>query len=165
MMLLPGSLLTATLQPWFGHLLDKYGAKLPILLGSSLFSLAIIGLTILGRTLTVPVIIGLYIIYSIGRSMAYGNTLTNTFKAVSAEQQTDANAIFNTGQQFAGSLGTSIAAVLMSAVKGNGLAISTATAAGTQLAFGLIVILSLVNFDLYATVFKHQSSQAVEISR
>lgn len=156
LMLLPGSLITAILQPWFGHLLDEHGAKLPILLGSSLFLVAALGFTVLGQHLSVVIVAVLYIVYSIGRSMAFSNTMTNGLKEVTIEQRADANAIYNTGQQFAGSLGTTILAALMSSVKGGGLSYAHATALGSQLAFGLILVLSIVNFGFYAIVFRYQ---------
>lgn len=158
LMLLPGSLITAILQPWFGHLLDEHGAKLPILLGSSLFFLAALGFTLMGQRLSVVMIAIFYIVYSIGRSMAFSNTMTNGLKEVTMEQRADANAIYNTGQQFAGSLGTTILAALMSSVKGGSLSYAHATALGSQMAFGLILILSILNFGLYAIVFRHQKN-------
>ncbi|HJE46000.1 MFS transporter [Levilactobacillus namurensis] len=156
LMLLPGSLITAFLQPWFGHLLDEHGAKLPIMLGSSLFLIAALGFTLMGQRLTVMTIAGLYIVFSIGRSMAFSNTMTNGLKEVDITQRADANAIYNTGQQFAGSLGTTILAALMSSVKGGNLSYAHSTALGSQLAFGLIAILGVLNFGFYFVVFKHQ---------
>ncbi|MCW3778721.1 MFS transporter [Levilactobacillus namurensis] len=156
LMLLPGSLITAFLQPWFGHLLDEHGAKLPIMLGSSLFLIAALGFTLMGQRLTVVTIAGLYIVFSIGRSMAFSNTMTNGLKEVDITQRADANAIYNTGQQFAGSLGTTILAALMSSVKGGNLSYAHSTALGSQLAFGLIAILGILNFGFYFVVFKHQ---------
>jgi len=158
MMLLPGSLVTALLQPWFGHLLDAHGARLPILLGSSLFTLAAIFFTIFGQHLSVLIIAILYVLFSVGRSMAFSNTLTNGLKEVALTQRADANAIYNTGQQFAGSLGTTILAALMSSVKTPGLSNAQQTAQGSQLAFGLILVLSILNFGLYMIVFKHQKT-------
>ncbi|QMU08499.1 MFS transporter [Levilactobacillus suantsaii] len=158
MMLLPGSLITAILQPLFGRMLDEHGAKLPILLGSSLFFVAALAFTVLGQHLSILVISLLYILFSIGRSMAFSNTMTNGLKEVTIAQRADANAIYNTGQQFAGSLGTTILVALMSSVRGGGLSYAHATAVGSQLAFGLILTLSISNFGFYFIVFRHQKN-------
>lgn len=158
LMLLPGSLITAILQPWFGHLLDEHGARLPILMGSTLFLIAALVFTIFGRHLSIVVISVMYIVFSIGRSMAFSNTLTNGLKEVDMSQRADANAIYNTGQQFAGSIGTTILAALMSVVKVSGMSYAHETAIGSQLAFGLILILSVVNFGFYAIVFRYQKN-------
>lgn len=158
LMLLPGSLITAVLQPWFGHLLDEHGARLPILTGSGLFLLAATGFTVFGRALPILLITILYIVFSIGRSMAFSNTLTNGLKEVDLDQRADANAIYNTGQQFAGSIGTTILAALMSAVPTGKLSYAHATAIGSQLAFGLIMVLAVVNFGLYYLVFHYQKT-------
>lgn len=158
MMLLPGSLITAILQPWFGHLLDEYGARLPILLGSSLFLFSALIFMIFGQHLSVLLIAIMYVIFSIGRSMAFSNTLTNGLKEVDLSQRADANAIYNTGQQFAGSVGTTILAALMSSVKTPGMSYAHETAVGSQLAFGLIFLLGIINFGFYFIVFRHQKN-------
>ncbi|WAE45179.1 MFS transporter [Levilactobacillus brevis] len=158
LMLLPGSLITAVCQPWFGHLLDAHGARLPILLGNSLFVLAALGFTLMGQHLSVIIIAVLYIVFSIGRSMAFSNTMTNGLKEVTIQQRADANAIYNTGQQFAGSLGTTILAALMSSVKNGQMSYAHETAVGSQLAFGLILVLGLLNFILYTIVFRYQTT-------
>ena len=90
--------------------------------------------------------------------MAFGNTMTNGLKEVDFSQRADANAIYNTGQQFAGSVGTTILAALMSSVKVSGMSYAHETALGSQLAFGLILALSILNFGLYAIVFHYQKS-------
>jgi len=102
LMLLPGSLITAIIQPWFGHLLDEHGARLPILMGSTLFLIAALVFTAFGQHLSVVLIAVMYVVFSIGRSMAFSNTLTNGLKEVDMSQRAVANAIYNTGQQFAG---------------------------------------------------------------
>jgi len=158
LMLLPGSLITAIIQPWFGHLLDEHGARLPILMGSTLFLIAALVFTAFGQHLSVVLIAVMYVVFSIGRSMAFSNTLTNGLKEVDMSQRADANAIYNTGQQFAGSIGTTILAALMSSVKVNGMSYAHETAIGSQLAFGLIFVLSIVNFGFYFIVFRYQKN-------
>lgn len=158
LMLLPGSLITAVLQPWFGHLLDEHGARLPILLGSSLFLFSALIFTVFGQRLSIVLISVMYVIFSIGRSMAFSNTLTNGLKEVDMSQRADANAIYNTGQQFAGSVGTTILAALMSSVKVSGMSYAHETAIGSQLAFGLIFVLSIINFGFYFVVFRYQKN-------
>ena len=158
LMLLPGSLVTAILQPWFGHLLDEHGARLPILMGSTLFMIAALVFMTFGQHLSVVLIAIMYVVFSVGRSMAFSNTLTNGLKEVDMSQRADANAIYNTGQQFAGSIGTTILAALMSSVKIGGMSYAHETAIGSQLAFGLIFVLSIVNFGFYFIVFRYQKN-------
>jgi len=158
LMLLPGSLVTAILQPWFGHLLDEHGARLPILMGSTLFTIAALVFMAFGQHLSVMLIAIMYVVFSVGRSMAFSNTLTNGLKEVDMSQRADANAIYNTGQQFAGSIGTTILAALMSSVLVSGMSYAHETAIGSQLAFGLIFVLSIVNFGFYFIVFRYQKN-------
>jgi len=139
-------------------LLDEHGARLPILMGSTLFMIAALVFMTFGQHLSVVLIAIMYVVFSVGRSMAFSNTLTNGVKEVDMSQRADANAIYNTGQQFAGSIGTTILAALMSSVSVSGMSYAHETAIGSQLAFGLIFVLSLINFGFYFIVFRYQKN-------
>ena len=127
-------------------------------MGSTLFAIAALVFMTFGQHLSVVLIAIMYVVFSVGRSMAFSNTLTNGLKEVDMSQRADANAIYNTGQQFAGSIGTTILAALMSSVKVSGMSYAHETAIGSQLAFGLIFVLSIVNFGFYFIVFRYQKN-------
>lgn len=48
-----------------------------------------------------------------GTGIAFGNIMTNGQKQVTLEERADANAFFNTLQQFAGAVGTTIASLIV----------------------------------------------------
>ncbi|WP_268912266.1 MFS transporter [Lentilactobacillus sp. SPB1-3] len=154
LILLPGSLLNGFGQPFYGYLLDRFGGKLPLYLGNALVAISMLVMMLLGVKMSIVTIVILYLIFSIGRSMAFGNTMTYGLKIMDSHLRNDANAIYNTGQQLAGSIGTTVMAALMT-----GIHLPTNTSVeniglGSQVAFGLVLVLTLVNFVVYARLFK-----------
>ncbi|GAY72334.1 permease of the major facilitator superfamily [Lentilactobacillus kosonis] len=154
LILLPGSIFNGFGQPFYGYLLDHFGGKLPLYLGNSLVAISMLAMLILGVQMTIPIIVMLYLIFSIGRSMAYGNTMTYGLKVMNQQLRNDANAIYNTGQQLAGSVGTTIMAALMTGVHITGNTSVQNIGLGSQLAFGLVLGLTMINFVVYFKLFK-----------
>ncbi len=154
MILLPGSLLNGFGQPLYGYMLDRFGGKLPLYLGNFLVAVSMVVMVIMGSTMTIPVIIVLYLIFSIGRSMAFGNTMTYGLKVMNQNLRNDANAVYNTGQQLAGSVGTTIMAALMTGISLPGNSNVQNVAIGSQVSFGLVLVLVLINFAVLRKLFK-----------
>ncbi|GEO64398.1 hypothetical protein LNA01_15810 [Companilactobacillus nantensis] len=103
----------ALINPLFGKLYDRYGGAKPIGGGLFLMLLGMIGLLIVNQLGIFGELIIVYIIFSIGRTMAFSNILTDTLKHTATTAQADINALFSTGQQLAGSVGSTLGAVLM----------------------------------------------------
>ncbi|MDK8188454.1 MFS transporter, partial [Sphingomonas zeae] len=114
LMLLPGSVIFSLMTPYFGHLYDEKGAKLPLYLGGTFLLIAVILLAILGMKLN-PWLVGIiYSLLTCGMRMAFNNTLTLGIESSPKQLHADATAIMQTGQQFAGSIGTSVLAAIIS---------------------------------------------------
>jgi hypothetical protein len=109
---------------------------------------------VFGRHLTIIAIILLYLVFAMGRSMAFGNSMTYGLKILSADVRNDANAVYSTGQQVAGSIGTTVMAVLMSSITVPHLTNAQNVAVGSQIAFGLILLVGTVNFWFFTKLFK-----------
>ncbi len=150
MILLPGSLINGFGQPIYGWMLDRFGGKLPLYLGNTIFFLAALYFTIFGQHLTVLSVTILYTFFAAGRSMAFGNSMTYGLKILNADVRNDANAVYSTGQQVAGSIGTTVIAVLMSSITVPHFTSAQNVAVGSQLAFGLILIIGTINFWFFA---------------
>ena len=157
LILLPGSILNGFGQPIYGYMLDHFGGKLPLYLGNSLVAGSMLIMLIMGINMTIPMIVILYLIFSIGRSMAFGNTMTYGLKVMNQQLRNDANAVYNTGQQVAASLGTTVMAALMTGVHLTGNTSVQNIGLGSQLAFGLVLVLSMINFAIYMKLFKAPS--------
>jgi len=150
LMLLAGSLTSAVLSPFTGKFMDRVGIVVPLRLGTGFLLLATLSFALLAKQLSIPIIIGLYLVYQIGFSLMFNNTLAYGLQQLSPARLGDGNAAFNTLQQYSGSLGTALMAALLAT--GAKLlpqaATVTQTTLGTQLAlwlcFGLICLVTLI---------------------
>ena len=77
LMLLPGAIIGAGFAPFSGLILDKLGARKPILLGATLILLAHFHFTLFGLKLTNGLILIFYMIFMTGMGLAFGNIMTN----------------------------------------------------------------------------------------
>jgi MFS family permease len=153
---LPAGVVGAIFAPLGGKILDEFGARLPILSGVTLAEISLIIFATMSLKLTTTMIVWFYIIYMLGMGMSSGNIMTDGLKFLSDEEQTDGNALFNTLQQFAGAMGTSIVSAIVALSQNNqSLSIAKSTAIGSQHAFILLIILGLLNMvTLYLVVSK-----------
>lgn len=113
LILLPGSLLVALINPWFGKLYDQLGGRVPIVGGLLTMMAGLIGLVLTTRYQRLTWVIGFFILFSVGRTMSFGNTLTTAMQRIPQALQADLNALYSTGQQLAGSVGTTLGATLL----------------------------------------------------
>ena len=124
------------------------GARKPILIGASLIVLAQLLFSLFGLSLSNTLILAFYMIFMTGLGVVFGNVMTNGQKQLSLDQRADANAIFNTLQQFAGAVGTTLASLIVAMSQANhkiGFAQATAQGSRNVLAiFQLLVLVSVV---------------------
>ena len=144
LLLLAGSLTSAGLSPLAGRLMDNNGIKQLARIGS-LILLVATGCFAVSQ-LSIPLIVLLFVVFQIGFSLLFNNIMTFGLQQLPAHQLGDGNAIFNTLQQYAGSLGTMIMAALLatgSTLKPHGSSF-VQTTAGTHLALWLGVVVTVV---------------------
>ena len=147
LMLLPGAIIGAGFAPFSGIILDKMGARKPILIGASLIVLAQLLFSLFGLSLSNTLILAFYMIFMTGLGVAFGNVMTNGQKQLSLDQRADANAIFNTLQQFAGAVGTTLASLIVAMSQANHkIDFAQATAQGSR--NGFMVLFALAIFQL-----------------
>lgn len=146
LIVLPGAALGAVMGPMSGNLYDRVGAKLPLRLGSTLVFIGIIGMCIIGRSMSDTAILISYVFYMIGIGLQFGNLMTNGLKGLDAQQNSDGNALFNTIQQFAAALGTSIAAAIVATGQTHASHQENGTAVGSWYALILLAILIFIQF-------------------
>ncbi|WP_125607717.1 DHA2 family efflux MFS transporter permease subunit [Lapidilactobacillus bayanensis] len=158
--MLPGSLISGLLNPAWGRMYDEMGAQRPITIGNSLYFLAIILFAVSSFQLAPILILVYYTIFAIGMTMSFSNTMTYALTIVGAENEADANAVFNTLQQFAGSIGTAVAASFLASGTGHNAA--QVMQSGTQHTFIFVGILILINFILYHFTFKLGNQQMMK---
>lgn len=154
--LLPGALAQAILSVCSGMILDRCGAKKPIYFGSVL---AVVGaaLFVLGGLYLAPAaVVAFYILMELGLGCTYGNTMTHALQNIPSACHSDGNAIYNTFGQLAGSVGTSVAAVMLTVFQENP-AFETqteATSAGAHWVFVVFFVLLVLNFVFQVAAFR-----------
>lgn len=148
LMLLPGSLLGAAIGPVAGYMYDRKGATLPLLcsgglitLGSALFWIRSDGLNLIEITL-------IYLLVRIGFSFGFGVALSDGSMQVQDSNKSDQNSLFSMMQQYAGSLGTNVLSVIISATAISSGTTNTVlnTIKGTKIDFLVLTVLSLLVF-------------------
>ncbi|KRM94368.1 hypothetical protein FC56_GL001322 [Lentilactobacillus senioris DSM 24302 = JCM 17472] len=152
LILLPGSLISGLLNPVWGRMYDSLGAKKPIVTGNTVFFVAIVLFAAISMNMSPMMILGAYLLFAIGMTMSFANTMTYALTAVGRESEADANAWFNTLQQFGGSIGTAIASSFLASGSGHGAA--AVMQSGTQHVFIFMGVLILINFISYHYTFK-----------
>lgn len=161
LLLLPGSILSALMNPCFGRMYDRFGGKLPLFCGASMMLLGTLCFTLLGLKLTVWMIIVFYAFLTFGNKMAFSNTMAEMLKRQNDQLKSDATAVGQTAQQLAGSLGTAILAAIISINQVNASNYRLATAKGSQLAFALTVGLLIIIIFCYIKLFNYNIHKKV----
>ena len=158
LIVLPGAVLGAILGPLSGRLYDHVGAAIPLRTGAVLTIVGTAVMFVFGHSLGNGLIIATYTFFMAGMGLSYGNIMTSGLSFLDVAQQSDGNAIFNTVQQFAAALGTSMAAAMVAAGQkavGNQ---AVGTANGTTNA--LLVLLVLVVVELFIALINTRKQAA-----
>ncbi|MDF7638760.1 MFS transporter [Lactobacillus sp. ESL0791] len=163
LILLPGCILSGILNPWFGHIYDKKGPQLPLLLGTIFCLIASILFTVFARKLTIPLVVLFYGIMIIGRQLAFNNTMAEASKLQPESLHTDATAVFQTGQQYAGSMGTTVMAAIISAWQKRPGNYSVLTAQGSQIAFMVMILSSVIILLSYLKMFQLEKKSGIKL--
>lgn len=150
LVVLPAGFAGAIFAPLGGRLLDHFGARRPILFGMTLCLIALVTFSALSRQMSNGLIAFVYIFYMAGMGMCMGNVMTSALKTIGDTKTAQGNAILNTLQQFAGAMGTSIAAMIVASSQAHLTGSrAIATALGTQHAFIVLTILCLIVWMSY----------------
>lgn len=145
---LPGALIGAFLAPVSGSLLDKYGPVKPMSVAMAVALLGVILMaTVIGPNSGIIAIGLCYLVYMLGFSMCFANTMTCGMKQIDPQFQPDGNAMFNTFQQLSGAVGTTLMAVCLAiAQAGHGETGSAEFAGATKTGahWGFVVLAIIV---------------------
>lgn len=157
--LLPGCLLGAMLAPISGRLLDRFGAKRPILLGCLLVLTAMLLFYNLLSAATAITLAVIYMVFTLGQGFSSGNIMVHGLNQLPQQYKADGNAIFNTMQQLAGAIGTAVIATIVSAPQAYlPVNLPQATAIGSQHACLLLCLLALL---LLSTMYMATKAKTV----
>lgn len=143
-LLLPGCCVGALLAPVSGRILDRFGAKKPILIGNVFIIIALCCFSIFSGNLATGPVFGFYLCYAFGQSFSVGNSMTNGLSHLPPEKNPDGNAVINTLQQLAGAVGTSVVSTIVASAQAASSDMAVATRQGSSYAFYLLTVLSIV---------------------
>lgn len=145
LLVLPAGFMGVFFGPFGGKLLDQYGPCKPILAGFTSCVISLVLFAAFSRQLSNMFIMLIYILYMGGMGACMGCVMTSALNTLQVKERTQGNAIMNTLQQFAGAMGTSLSATVVAQSQYH-LHVGTAkaTAIGTQHAFIMLLIFSLI---------------------
>ena len=156
LMLLPGSLLGAILGPYAGHLYDQKGATMPLLISGFLITIGSAIFWFKSANLSLFSITIIYIVVRLGFNFGFGPSLSDGSMQVQGPQKSDQNSLFSMMQQYAGSLGTNVLSVVISATALTSDS-NFKTVLGTKNDFFLLTILScLVLISVIYVYFRYE---------
>ncbi|MCT3399881.1 MFS transporter [Lentilactobacillus hilgardii] len=163
LILLPGSLIGAIVAPVAGSIYDRRGPEITLYIANGSMMIGSLLLWWLTKSLNLFGITLLYIFLRFGFNFGFGNIMSDASQRVSLTERADLNSLFNTLQQYAGSIGTGVLSAIISvetlhiSAAKNGLA----TASGSKNDFLLLGIFSLVGLVTTSTVSRIQRHKKV----
>lgn len=137
-LLLPGCALVAVFAPLGGRMLDRVGARVPIVAGMVLLLLSCVLYVAFAARLTPMLMLAFYIFFGVGQGLGFSTSMTNGLSALPEEMRTDGNSVFNTLQQLGGSVGVSSVTAVVGAAQTGATDMAAATATGGFWAFVLL---------------------------
>ena len=163
LLLVPGCVVGAIISPLSGRLLDKVGARIPIITGYGFMFLATALFAWQGTALTTEKFFVIYVVFTIGQGLSCGNALTFGLSQLPKELTADGNALANSFQQLAGAMGTAVVSTIVASAQraADAALFSEATAEGSQHAFAVLTLMMLVAF-LCCCVMTGKKKQSVK---
>lgn len=136
LILLPGGVIQGLLSPFVGQLYDRVGPRPLVIPGAVLLCGAQWWLSTLSAGTSVPEMIGMHVVFSIGMALVLTPMMTHALSALPRSLYGHGSAILNTLQQLAGAAGTAalIGAMALGASL-SGLDGAAAQIPGARLAF------------------------------
>ncbi|MEK4664628.1 MDR family MFS transporter [Priestia sp. FSL H7-0729] len=158
LVLLPGGIINAIMQPIMGKVFDKYGPRWVVPAGFMVISVVLWLLSGITATDSLTYIILLHTFLMIGISMVWMPSQANALNQLPPSLYPHGSAIMNTVQQIAGAIGTAVAVSIMSIVANKSLLqsadpVNSANAAlslteGIQQVFLVAIFVSVLGFLL-----------------
>ncbi|MGI6230208.1 MAG: DHA2 family efflux MFS transporter permease subunit [Tractidigestivibacter sp.] len=142
--LLYGCIVGACMAPLSGQLLDRLGARKPILFGASCALLGTLLFALFSDHLATLPAICFYIVFALGQSTMVGNTMTTSLGFLPAQTKPDGNAVINTLQQLSGAIGTSVCSAIVNAAQLGASDMALATMTGSRIAYALLACIAIV---------------------
>ncbi len=147
-LLVPGCVVGAILSLLSGRLLDKVGARIPIVVGYGFMLLSLLLFAWYGNAMSTMMFYSFYIVFTIGQGLGCPTSITFCLSQLPKDLSADGNALMNSFQQLAGAMGTAVVSTIVASQQLSAPAsqFAESTAIGTQHAFILLALMLLVAF-------------------
>ncbi len=147
-LLVPGCVVGAILSLLSGRLLDKVGARIPIMVGYGFMFLASLLFAWYGDAMSTLMFYAFYVVFTIGQGLGMPSAITFGLSQLPKDLSADGNALVNSFQQLAGAMGTAVVSTIVASQQLSAPAsrFAEATAIGSQHAFMLLALLMLAAF-------------------
>ncbi|WP_334122349.1 DHA2 family efflux MFS transporter permease subunit [Glutamicibacter sp.] len=147
-MLLPGGVAQAIVSPIFGRIYDKRGPRPVLIPGAIMLAAGQWLYTTVNAETGLLVFMLIHIVFSIGLALLMTGLMSSAMASVDPRLFGHGSAIFNTGQQLGGAIGTTIFVTVMSVVANPkaeaGLDATNAQFAGAHYAFLIGAVLATI---------------------
>lgn len=155
-LVLPGAILGAVMSLIGGSLLDRFGPRTPILVGSVIILVACVAVAVHGTSLSSAWMAASYFVFMLGFGMAFANTQTHAMAHVDGPLTANGTALMNTVQQFFGAIAMTILATIVSMTQAGltpaDAGFAPATARGVFIGFVVVavIVVAALGFELAA---------------
>lgn len=152
LMLLPGGLVQAVVAPIFGRVYDRFGPRPVLIPGAAMLALGQWLFVTVDTDTELWMFMVSHVVFSIGLAMLMTGLLASAMASLEPRLYGHGSAIFNTGQQLGGAIGTTIFVTVMSLLSAGkleaGSDLATALFSGAHVSFLIGAILATVGLVL-----------------
>lgn len=142
--LLVGCAVGAMIAPLSGRILDRWGARPPVLADAVLAFCGVALSAALSAHLETLPATAIYVVFAFGQCLMVGNMLTTSLGFLPAATKADGNAVINTPQQLSGAIGTAVAIAVINAAQVGAQDLAQATIASTRGAYLLLTAVMVI---------------------
>ena len=158
LLFLPSCVTGAVLSPVSGRIMDRFGARMPILTGDLLIFTSAFCFWMFAGQLSTKMYVGFYLLFTVGQAFVVSPSMTTGLKQLPETLNADGNAIMNTMQQLAGAIGTSVVTTVVASAQESSLEnLAESTVCGTKNAFALLAVLGMAMIGIFMVLIRKKS--------
>ena len=158
----PGAVATIFLSPVSGMLFDRFGPRVIAIVGLTGLTASLAALSFVDDKTMVAYLVAFYVIQSSGLTLANMPVTTWGINALPNDMIAHGNAISNTGRQVGGAVSTALIVTVMTMVTAANAEAGPvlSTAAGIDVAYGIIAVLKVRNVKKQAVASPASQAEA-----
>ncbi len=162
-LLVPGCVVGAVLSLLSGRLLDKVGARIPIMMGFGFLLISCLLFAWYGDAMSTNMFYAFYVIFTIGQGLGMPTATTFGLSQLPKDLSADGNALVNSFQQLAGAMGTAVVSTIVASQQRSTppSQFAKATAIGSQHAFLLLALMLFAAFVICWVMTKKGKKESV----